>query len=891
MTDNPVTREDSDGPHDPQGVKKSLSYGYMPNAEETAITLPSEEESQRSVRPVFDNETGNNVAPMSSSLAPNFSHESSHDSSLGESASQNSNSELSQQREDDDHDNAQSHTHLAQLVQETATKGEEQASVGEMSQSSLQSQSVFSAQVDLPEQKNSSMQENRSENEREASAGNSGQTAPSHVELQQSRPDATLSSQGESGEMPSSKEHTAVLDGPQKMPAKEKKVDKKSSFWRVFWGILYIPLGVIVDFLAVALLQTGLGARLAKFELSSAFESVRDFVNTLLIDHNLVLVLNMILVGMIYIILLAIINRFWITSAILLTIAAFLALAEHFKIAVRYEAILPSDLNFVKSDAANVASFLSTGAKKTMLFVGLAALVMIIVAVMIHVVDPRHGRVIAPASKLLGIGIRFVSVLVCSAFLVLFTLGVSNTQSWASKMATAFGDTPKLWDSVFDAKTNGPLMTFLRSVKPKIMDKPEQYSEETMRAIAERYAQQADKINEMRSNRLEDNTVILILSESFANPQRVPGIKLNKDPMPYINQLKTTTDSGLMFSSGYGGGTANLEYMALTGMSMALFSPSLTVPYLQMVPNASWAPTFNRLWPDMAHNVAFHPYEPSLYSRLRNYKKFGFAHFYNQEGPDVIPYRGTIGRNPYISDADTYKSVLESAKSTTGNNFLQVVTMQNHAPYTNWYDNNPYTIVGQGAQNIPESERKIIQEYADGAHYTDEATKEFLKQLNELQKPVTVIFYGDHLPGIYDTAASNRDNIITLHLTDYFIWSNNATKRAATAPKTNQYSSPNFFMAETAEHLNAKVTPLLAFLTLLHQHVAAMEQAMGDTTQDKANHIPESQPVYLDSNGHRFNIDTADETTKQLINDYRLIQYDITAGKGYLKKWHFVTMQ
>ena len=38
-----------------------------------------------------------------------------------------------------------------------------------------------------------------------------------------------------------------------------------------------------------------------------------------------------------------------------------------------------------------------------------------------------------------------------------------------------------------------------------------------------------------------------------------------------------------MLSPGYGGGTANIEYQEITGMSLSNFSDSMTVPYQQLV--------------------------------------------------------------------------------------------------------------------------------------------------------------------------------------------------------------------------------------------------------------------------------------------------------------------
>ena len=77
-----------------------------------------------------------------------------------------------------------------------------------------------------------------------------------------------------------------------------------------------------------------------------------------------------------------------------------------------------------------------------------------------------------------------------------------------------------------------------------------------------------------------------------------------------------------------------------------------------------------------------------MYSRATNYKKFGFAHFYTLQGDDIIKHRDKIDRSSYVSDKATYQSALEDISSTDSNQFIQIITMQNHMPYNDWYADN-----------------------------------------------------------------------------------------------------------------------------------------------------------------------------------------------------------
>ena len=90
--------------------------------------------------------------------------------------------------------------------------------------------------------------------------------------------------------------------------------------------------------------------------------------------------------------------------------------------------------------------------------------------------------------------------------------------------------------------------------------------------------------------------------------------------MPNIPALEGTTTSGLMLSPGIGGGTANIEHQALTGLSLALFDNSMQSPYQELVPHQKTPYTFNQIWNDAYGkngSVAFHPYFKNMYLRDR----------------------------------------------------------------------------------------------------------------------------------------------------------------------------------------------------------------------------------------------------------------------------------
>ena len=72
---------------------------------------------------------------------------------------------------------------------------------------------------------------------------------------------------------------------------------------------------------------------------------------------NFRIINGFLLLGLVYFIVLILINRFWIASQIFVTLSAVLAVIEKFKIVSRTETIVPSDLDFVTGgNAQNLAA-------------------------------------------------------------------------------------------------------------------------------------------------------------------------------------------------------------------------------------------------------------------------------------------------------------------------------------------------------------------------------------------------------------------------------------------------------------------------------------------------------------------------------------------------------
>lgn len=630
-------------------------------------------------------------------------------------------------------------------------------------------------------------------------------------------------------------------------------------------------------------------------QTSSIVGQLSHFISQIWSDKNYIFLLNLIIFAVVYLTLIFIINRFWIATAIFGTVMTVYAVANHIKIESRNEPVLPADFNFITGgNTGQLASFIPQSSQGLVNTAVSGVIWLVVICIIMQFIDGRNAVIYCSwrhpftgIKNLAGTLTRIVAACCSFALCFSFVWGFGNEGYWSTDFAKNLGDSPQIWNGLADSTNNGPVVNFLRLAHTKTMDKPNGYSQEAMEKISRKYTEQAKQLNQTRTENMTDNTVIMVLSETFSDPTRVPGVSFSEDPMPNIRHVKAQTTSGLMLSPGYGGGTANIEYQALSGLSMANYSSTLSIAYQQLVPSLKWAPTLNQAW-DKANgkgsSIAFHAYNRNMYFRDLNYKKFGFSKFYATDDTPQLKGLRPLGSAWYASDESFYSEVLKKISSSDQKKFYQVVTMQNHMPYEDFYPDNQFKDEDTSS-NLKDDEKQNIETYTKGLSYTDQATTEFLNQLNHIDRPITVVFYGDHLPGIYSTAYSSKDNILGLHETDYFIWSNDASKSAGTKldDVSSAYTSSNYFSAQLASHLNAKVSPYLAFLTKMHETIPAI--SIPSSAGGNAD-----EPVYLDAAGNRINNKQLSKEAKTMLYDYQLIQYDMSVGKNYLKDTGFVDL-
>ncbi|MFC0378642.1 LTA synthase family protein, partial [Levilactobacillus acidifarinae] len=465
-------------------------------------------------------------------------------------------------------------------------------------------------------------------------------------------------------------------------------------------------------------------------------------------------------------------------------------------------------------------------------------------------------------SRIVGVTVILLTAICGYGF---FNAQKKDTLSY--KVAHAMGNNPLYLNPEIAVETNGPIVNFFNNMNIQVMDKPDRYSKATMAKLVARYTKISRDENKTRTGKKQK--VVFILSESFSDPTKVPGIRLNHDPIPYTRNVIRNGVGGNMISDGYGGGTANMEYQALTGLSLGNFSATLPTPYTQLVVHQTKTFSINNLF---SRSMAIHPYEGTLYSRKAVFKKMQFNEFNYLKHGYTKPYIKTIDKNPYVSDRAVYKNLINTLKSNKNSDFIQLSTMQNHMPYSNYYKNNRFKVTG----NISAKEKAMIETYAQGINYTDSDNRYLLKQLKKMKQNITVVFYGDHLPSIYNHVNLEKYGV-AMHETPYFIWSNHLSlRKTAYQSMIGTYSFAN----EMQQVTNTQTTPYYALLKEVTEKLPIIASKVSTTSADP--NLPSGGMNLINrENGAFTSVSKLTTKQKQLLKDYQLVQYDFTAGKHY----------
>ncbi|MFR1820650.1 MAG: sulfatase-like hydrolase/transferase [Lactococcus petauri] len=555
---------------------------------------------------------------------------------------------------------------------------------------------------------------------------------------------------------------------------------------------------------------------------------------------------QIIVLSLIFMLVYLLINRYVAATALVIVAGALFSFANMIKFSERQEPIYVSELSWL-SNPQTLLSFVDG----KLIMIAMGVLIVLILAVVFLSRKFFTGKLMTWKVRGLVLGAVILVYLPIYQNFKTFTKPAEqiNTPLLTRYINVANGDV--LWKgSPNTARTKSLAYVWLRQIYGEAMEEPAGYSKEKIKEIEDKYSKRAEEINTKRMHDIQEQTVIYILSESLSNPNRIQGITLSENPLQNIDNIKESATGGLMYSNGYGGGTANMEAQTLDGLPMVNYSSQVSIINSDVLPSIPFIPSISNYFPN---KIALHPENATNYNRNSIYSKLGFDHFYALSGTDkadLLTNQETLDGK--VSDTQTYRDVLEKIDPSKSQ-FFSVLTMQNHMPYTSYSGSSTITASGEG---YSEAQNKLLENYVRKISDTDKATKEFLTELEKIDKKITLVFYGDHLSNVFPSDyAGFKEDPLNAYKTDYFIWTN----KGNTTNKQVDLSSATFTPA-LFEATGSKVSPYYALLSDVMWEVPA------------AYNSPLSSTVTL-----------TEEQSKR-IEDLKLVQYDLTSGKHYLKE-------
>lgn len=545
---------------------------------------------------------------------------------------------------------------------------------------------------------------------------------------------------------------------------------------------------------------------------------------------------------MIFLFLVAVLGSFLFGTFFYLVGIGILGYANYLKMTYRQEPIYPDDLKMIKEFG------LLKDMTGTTSFYLLAGMILLVVAGGCWAIYRSFKK-----DK------KFQAIRVITLFTTIFALiYISHFNNPNNLLRKAYNKTA-LWIP-YSQKMNyyntGFIGGFLYNLKIDPMEKPKGYSEEKIKEITSHYQKLADEKNKTASE--EQPNIIYVMSESFSDPSRLNGVEITGDPLADYYAVADQTYSGQMLSQNYGGGTANIEFEALTGFSMGLFNAQLTTPYTMLVPKMNQLPSIVSTLKDQNyHTTAIHPYNTSMYKRKDVYEVLGFDEFISE---NTMTYTDTIEDNPYISDASAYQEVMDLLKEDDTPQFIHLVTMQTHMPYDGKYQQLEYTAKTEDNSGI-----SSLENYLQDISYSSQSLKAFTEELKKLSRRTLVVFWGDHLPGIYSDTIQNSNEKHTLHETQFLMFDSQGELEKTEAPVT----SPFYFAADLMNQTNQQTTGFYQLLLALQNELPAFEREL----------------YYQEGQWHREA--QLNKKKAELYQAYEMIQYDIVSGEKYSLQTNF----
>lgn len=381
--------------------------------------------------------------------------------------------------------------------------------------------------------------------------------------------------------------------------------------------------------------------------------------------------------------------------------------------------------------------------------------------------------------------------------------------AWTQLLGTKF------WQPVIAYSDHGFLTSFFSMWYGMPIEVPKGYTTAKAKKIEKTLAKEYDgseaattyKTASKQFNQVKP-TVIFVQNETFSDLSKFYDLGYTGYTGPeYFNSISDALSRGTLDVPVVGGGTCNSEFEFLTGNSMAYVG---TGKYPYNLYNFSNVNSLAKQFKALGYGtIAIHPNVPTNWNRDKVYPQLGFDQFLS-----ISDFEGAPVFHNGVTDLSTYQKMLDLIKASDKPLFLTDITMQNHTGYDT--GNIPADrLTNYQLKNVSAYENAEFNEYVSCIKASDEDLKVFMQELRQLDKPVVLVFYGDHQPNISsnylnDAVYPNEDSTSLSHQlrtfkTQYFIWANYDVA-GTSATSTNKEISLSYLSSYMMELIGAPLT-------------------------------------------------------------------------------------
>lgn len=480
--------------------------------------------------------------------------------------------------------------------------------------------------------------------------------------------------------------------------------------------------------------------------------------------HFLPFLLMLIVVSSAFLFLVSLIGNSRVAKTVSAIITTLLMVVNDIKYAIMDIPVQMSDVNYLNPDNISMMGTATTTIGGWIWKVVIKAIILVAIFICFIVFDNKKHRF-----KFKNIFIRLIALVLSLVLVVVPTiLGVIASPI----ILKPYGISP---DQCTSLPPNDELYYeygylqgfFLDSISSNFV-KPTGYNKnDTDTAISE-----AAKLYD--GGTWQKANVVVILSESFTDLENMPEVTFDKPLTPYINSYENDDDKLVfdMLVSTFGGASVNTEFEILTGSSLALW-PTAFIPYTSYYDevNAPYAPNLITEF----NNNGYH----TMYLTPWGKTSYKSEYVYGLFGADEKIYGDQLSgkaKGYYYSDESLMDDIFEQLKDTSEGNykFIMTATAENHYPYDlerfDSYDVTAYS------DTLTEEQLGLIQSYAQGIYDADKELNRLYENIQTLDVPTVIVFYGDHLPHIVDSkenrpyldsAYFNTDNEALNYIREY----------------------------------------------------------------------------------------------------------------------------